>query len=350
MPYKANEPRRHKIPKARYKIENWAEYDAALRRRGSLTVWVTPEAIAAWAPAVTGRRGRPRDYSDVAIETGLMLRLAFGRPWRQTEGMLGSIIDLLGLELAVPDHTTFSHRNANLGVATALRKADGPVHVVIDSTGLKVFGAADWLHEKHGGKPRRTWRKLHLAVDPDSSEILASELTTIEDGDATLVGPLLDQIPHEISSVTADGAYDGDPVYQAVAERAPDAAVVIPPRVTAVLSAAAETAPSQRDRHIQMIAEKGRLGWQKTVGYGNRSLVEVAMLRYRTMIGRRLHARTLPTQKTEAKGPALYLISSAQATGASLHQTSSGSQTRRSARLGAGKAIGSAGKCEPAPR
>jgi hypothetical protein len=103
MPYKANEPRRHKIPKARYKIENWAEYDAALRRRGNLTVWVTPEAIAAWVPAATGRRGRPKRYSNVAIEAGLMLRLAFGRPWRQTEGMLGSIMDLLGLELSVPE-------------------------------------------------------------------------------------------------------------------------------------------------------------------------------------------------------------------------------------------------------
>ena len=106
MPYKANEPRRHKIPRARYKIDNWAEYDAALWRRGSLTDWVTPEAIAAWAPAATGRRSWPLNYSDVVIETGLMLRLAFSWPWRQTEGMLGSIIDLLGLELAVPDHTT----------------------------------------------------------------------------------------------------------------------------------------------------------------------------------------------------------------------------------------------------
>ena len=232
MPYKANEPRRHKIPKARYKIANWAEYDAALRRRGSLTVWVTPEAIAAWAPTATGRRGRPRDYSDVAIETGLMLRLAFGRPWRQTEGMLGSIIDLLGLDLPVPDHTTFSRRSANLGVATALQKTSGPVHVVIDSTGLKVFGAGDWLHEKHGGKPRRTWRKLHLAVDPDSGEILASELT--DDGDASLVGPLLDQIDSPIASVTADGAYDGEPIYRSVADHTPDAAVIIPPRSTAV--------------------------------------------------------------------------------------------------------------------
>src|SRR3954464_7265526 len=105
MPYKATQPRRHRIPKARYKVANWAEYDAALRRRGSLTVWVTPEAIAAWTPAPTGRRGRPQDYSDIAIESGLMLRLAFGRPWRQTEGMLGSIMDLLGLDLAVPDHS-----------------------------------------------------------------------------------------------------------------------------------------------------------------------------------------------------------------------------------------------------
>ena len=137
-----------------------------------------------------------------------MLRLAMGRPWRQTEGMLGSIMDLLGLELSVPDHTTFSRRSVDLGVATALRKASGPVHVVIDSTGLKVFGIGEWQLEKHGGKPRRTWRKLHLTVDPDSGEILASELTTTEEGDASLVGPLLDQIPSPIASLTADGAYD----------------------------------------------------------------------------------------------------------------------------------------------
>ena len=148
--------------------------------------------------------------------------------------MLGSIIDLLGLELPVPDHTTFSRRSADLGVATALKKADEPVHVVIDSTGLKVFGAADWLHEKHGGKPRRSWRKLHLAVDPDNGEILASELTTTDDGDASLVGPLLDQINCPILAVFADGAYDGEPIYRSVAAHTPDAAVIIPPRSTAV--------------------------------------------------------------------------------------------------------------------
>ena len=217
MPYKVNQERRHRIPKARYRVKNWRDYDAALCRRGDLTVWVTAEAIEAWTPANTGRRGRPQRYSEMVVETGLMLRLAFGRPWRQTEGMLASILRLLGLDLPVPDHTTFSRRSVDLTVAKAVRTATDPVNVVIDSTGLKVFGAGEWQREKHGGKGRRTWRKLHLAVDPDTGEILASELTTTEDGDASLVGPLLDQISGPIASVTADGAYDGDPVYRIIA-------------------------------------------------------------------------------------------------------------------------------------
>jgi transposase len=300
MPYKVNQERRHRIPKARYRVKNWRDYDAALRRRGDLTVWVTAEAIEAWTPANTGRRGRPQRYSEIVVETGLMLRLAFARPWRQTEGMLASIMRLLGLDLPVPDHTTFSRRSVGLTVGKAVRPATGPVNVVIDSTGLKVFGAGDWRREKHGGKGRRTWRKLHLAIDPESGEILTSELTTTEDGDASLVGPLLDQISDPIASVTADGAYDGEPVYRIIAERDPAAAVIIPPRSTAVPSGKAETAPTQRDRHLQMIQERGRLGWQKAVNYGRRSLGEVAMMRYKTVIGRRLHARTLPTQKAEA--------------------------------------------------
>ncbi len=144
---------------------------------------------------------------------------------------------------------------------------------------------------------------MHLAVDPNSGEILASELTSHEDGDASQVGPLLAQIAGSIASVTADGAYDGEPVYRAVAERQPDppVAVVIPPRSTAVPGPNAGTTPSQRDRHIQMIGDKGRLGWQKAVGYGRRSHAETAMFRYKAIIGSSLRARTLPAQKTEAK-------------------------------------------------
>src|SRR3712207_5543688 len=162
MPYKANEPRRHKIPRARHKVTNWPEYDRALQRRGSLTIWVTPEALAAWHPPRTGGRGRPRAYSAVAIETGRLLRLAFGRPWRQTEGLLRSLAALLGAEVVVPDHTTFSRRRPGLALAASLARArrTGPVHVVIDATGLKVYGAGEWLVETHGGHGKRTWRKL----------------------------------------------------------------------------------------------------------------------------------------------------------------------------------------------
>ncbi len=151
------------------------------------------------------------------------------------------------------------------------------MHVVIDATGLKVYGAGEWLVEKHDERGARTWRKLHLAVNPSTGEILASELTSNEEGDASQVGPLLGQIPGSLASVTADGAYDGEPVYRAVSERQPDppVAVVIPPRSTAVPSTTAGTTPSQRNGHIQMIADKGRMAWQKTTGYGRRSNADV---------------------------------------------------------------------------
>jgi len=173
--------------------------------------------------------------------------------------------------------------------------------VVIDSTGLKVFGRGEWHLEKHGGTARRCWRKLHLAVDPATGEILASALTGNEEGDASLVGPLLDQITRLIGAVLADGAYDGEPVYRSVTAHSPNAEMIIPPRATAVVSDTTERAPTRRDRHIQMINERGRLGWQRAVQYGRRSLVEVAMLRYKVLIGRSLRARTLPAQKVEAK-------------------------------------------------
>src|SRR3954470_14498611 len=217
MPYKIKEARRQKF-KARYRVKNWREYDQALQQRGSLTVWVTPEAIAAWQAPPTGQRGRSPYYSNLAIETGHLLRLAFGRPWRQTEGLLRSIVTLLGVSLAIPDHTTFSRRSASLSLPTSLTPSSEPVHVVLDSTGLKVYGAGEWQREKHGERGRRTWRKLHLAVNSESGEILASELTSNEVGDPSMVAPLLDQIPGVMASVTADGAYDGEPVYRTITE------------------------------------------------------------------------------------------------------------------------------------
>ena len=134
--------------------------------------------------------------------------------------------------------------------------------MVIDATGLKVYGAGEWLVEKHGERGKRSWRKLHLAVDPNTGEILASELTSNDEGDASQVGPLLEQIPGPIATVIADGAYDGEPVYRVVSEHqsAPPVAVGIPPRATAVPSTHADTSLSQRDQHVQLIRDKGRLG------------------------------------------------------------------------------------------
>ncbi len=305
MPYKTNEARRDKSFRVRYKVTNWPEYNRALQKRGSLTVWVTPEALAAWHRFHASGRGCPRASSDVAIETGHLLLLPFGRPWRQTGSSLCSITALLGVDVGVPDHATLSQRSRGLALAMARAhaQAGGPVHVVIAATGLKVYGAGEWLVEKHGERGARTWRKLHLAVDPSTGDILASELTSSGKGDASQVGPLLGQIPGLLHSVTANGACDGEHTYRAVSERQPDPAmaVFIPPRSTAVPSVATGTTPSQRDGHIQMIGDKGRMAWQKATGYGRRSHAEPAMFPYKALIGSSLCARTMPAQKTKAK-------------------------------------------------
>jgi transposase len=298
MPYKLNESRRHKIPKARYRVTNWPAYDAALVRRGSLTVWFTENAVAAWHAPATGERGGQPIYSAIAIETGLALRLVFHQPLRQTEGMLRSIAAVLGVTIAIPDHTTLSRRGGGLTILPKRVDQAERLHLLIDSTGLKMYGEGEWLDQKRGIRSRRRWRKLHLGIDAVTQEIVASELTPDDVGDVSEIPRLLDQIEADVASMTADGAYDGEAVYDAVAERHPEAAVIIPPRVTAVPS---ETVTTQRDRHIAAIGQHGRMGWQRRSGYNRRSLVETAMYRYKAIIGRRLHARNLLNQRTEAK-------------------------------------------------
>lgn len=300
MPNKHNDARRHHIPKMRFQVTNWAAYEAGLRRRGSLTLWVSDAAIAAWRAAPRRTPGGQARYSDSAIDTAVMLRLVFHQPLRQTEGLLGSLLDLMGIDLPVPDHTTISRRAARRTLALSTALPAGPITLVIDSTGLKVYGAGEWHRDKHDVRGRRTWRKLHLAVDAPSNTIVAATLTTTDDGDASQVGPLLDQTTGPIDTVMADGAYDGDPSYQTIAERDAGATVIIPPRATAVPGPTAATEPTQRDRHIQSIAEYGRLGWQRQTDYGKRSKAETAMARYKRILGDHLHARTLPGQQAEA--------------------------------------------------
>jgi hypothetical protein len=299
MPYKFNEGRRHKIPKAKYRVMNWAEYDTALVKRGSLTVWMTEEAIAAWQAPATGKRGGGEPiYSAIAIETSLALRLVFHQPLRQTEGLLRSIADVLKIDIAIPDHTTLSRRGGGLTILPKRIDRTEPLHLLVDSTGLKIYGEGEWLDQKHGIRSPRRWRKLHLGVDADTHEFVAVELTPDDVGDISVMPDLLDQIDVDVASMTADGAYDGPVVYDVVAERHPEAAIIIPPCITSVPS---ETTAAQRNRHLATIAELGRMSWQRSSGYNRRSLVEATMFRYKTIIGRRLHARTLSNQRTEAK-------------------------------------------------
>ncbi len=281
-------------------MTNWAEYEAGLRRRGSLTLWMTPEALSGWtAPRRKTPGGQPL-YTDLSIETTLMLGMVFGLRLRQSEGFLSSVLALIGLDLPVPDHTTLSRR-ARTWMPTVERRAapDAPLHVLVDGTGLKVYGAGQWLEEKHGAKSRRGWRKLHLAVDADSGEIIAHSLTDQEAGDGSQLEPSPAQIDDEIDQFTADGAYDGTPTYDAVFHHSPGARGVVTPRSKAVERPNAQ-ASCQRDDHIASMQIDGRLKWQAATGYGKRALVETTMGRYKGVIGQRLRARSFLAQQTEA--------------------------------------------------
>jgi hypothetical protein len=298
VPFKANADRRHHIPKQRHRVTNSAAYDASLRQRGSLTVWFTDAAIAAWKAEPRTTRGGQTRYSALAIATALTLRAVFRLALRQAEGLIGSIIALLGLDLAVPDHTTLSRRAESLDVGHP-RPGSGPVHLLVDSTGLKLCGSGEWLLEKHGTRTRRSWRKLQIAVDTDTGQIAAAALTTSDVDDASQVGALLDQVDSPVASFTADGAYDQDGVYGEVVSRHPEASVIVPPRSSAVPSDTAQTAPTMRDRHLQTIAERGRMAWQKASGYNWRALVEADISRFKQVIGNGLRSRTDRRRATE---------------------------------------------------
>jgi hypothetical protein len=306
LPFKLNQAGRRHIPRHRHKVTNWPAFDASLRQRGSLTVWFTDAAIAAWKAEPRTTRGGQPWYSELAILTALTLRAVYRLGLRQTEGLIGSLMRLLGLDLPVPDHTTLSRRAATLEVPrprsssrTEAGNGAAPVHLLVDSTGLKLCGPGEWLVEKHGTKARRSWRKLHLGRDADTGQIVAATLTPNDADDGSQVGPLLDQVDGQIASFTGDGAYDQESVYASVSERHPAAAVIVPPRATAVPSQTAASEPTQRDRHLQLIAERGRRAWQKASGYTKRARSETAISRYKRVIGDGLRSHTDERRATE---------------------------------------------------
>jgi hypothetical protein len=288
-------------PKPLYRIENWSEYDKALVQRGSITFWLSDDFEKTWLYTGKKQRGRPFEYSDQAIQVMLTVKEIYHLTNRGVEGFMTSLFELMQIDLPVPDHTTLSTRAKTLTVALP-KKADGGLNIVMDSTGLKIYGEGEWKVRMHGISKRRTWRKLHVGVNPDDGEIQAVLLTTNSVSDDMAVEALLEQIEQTILDFAADGAYDKRKVYDSLNAHSPDATILIPPRKNAKIWVHANSKAERlkRDENLRTIRQDGRKAWKENSGYHIRSLAETIMFRLKTIFGTSLSARLIETQTTQA--------------------------------------------------
>lgn len=288
-------------PPALYRIKNWAVYEKALVQRGSLTFWLSDDFEQTWRPRGAKQRGAQFAYSDHAIQIMLTVKEVFHLTNRQVEGFMRSLFALLHLALPVPDHSTLSKRGVTLQVKLP-KKVRSPLNIVMDSTGLKIYGEGEWKVRTHGKSKRRTWRKLHLGIEPASGEIQAAALTENSISDDTMAVLLLAQVPHPITVFAADGSYDTRKVYNALQLHSPDALILIPPRQNARIWQHGNSGAERlkRDENLRTIRQQGRKGWKAESGYHVRSLAETAMFRMKTLFGEGLSARLLETQTTQA--------------------------------------------------
>jgi IS5 family transposase len=275
---------------------NWSAHDASLRERGSLTVWFDPSTP--WHAASSGKRGGQAVYSDAAIQVCLTTEVLFGLPLRQTTGFVASLLKLAGLDWPVPDFSTLCRRQKTLAVQLPCRGSGGPLHLLVDSTGIKVRGEGEWHARKHGGARRRVWRKIHLAVDESTLEVRAAEITGSGAGDAPVLPDLLGQVPagEEIASVTADGAYDTRGCRDAIANRGADA--VIPPRRDAKPWKKHSPGAAGRNEALRVIKRLGRTIWRRWSGYHRRSRAETKM-NCMKLLGQKLVSRDFDRQTAE---------------------------------------------------
>jgi hypothetical protein len=284
---------------ARYRTTNWSSYNEALRRRGSLLVWLDREME--WlAPkrGRPGRPGRPETFSDAAIQFCLSIKVLFGLALRQTIGMVASLLKMAGLDWPVPDFSTLCRRQKTVSIQIPFRRAGGDLHLLVDSTGVKVLGDGEWQARKHGPSRRRQWRKVHLAMDAATEDIRAVEFTSSHQGDSPVLPDLLAQIPADqaIGTVTADGAYDTRTCHSAIAERGGTA--VIPIRKNG--RPWKEDCPAARSRNetLRTTRHFGRAFWKRLTGYHARSRIEAQMLRLKAL-GDRITSRNPDRQTAE---------------------------------------------------
>ena len=280
----------------KYRTTNWAEYNASLKARGSLTVWLDKEMQ--WLAQPNGKRGRNQTFSDAAIQFCLSIKCLFGQPLRQSLGMVQSLLKLAQLDWPVPDFSTVSRRQRHLNVRLSYRPSQSPLHLLIDSTGIKFLGEGEWKRKKHGAEYRRQWRKVHLGIDAQTLEIRAIEVTDNSVGDAPMLPELMAQIPatEPVASVSADGAYDTRACHEAIAQRG--AAAIIPPRKNAQAWKSQTAGAKVRNEAVLACKRLGRRIWKTWSGYHRRSLVETKMHCFKRL-GERVMARTFERQVVE---------------------------------------------------
>lgn len=288
-------------PKALYRVKNWSEYDKALVERGSITFWMSDDFEKTWRYTGEKQRGSQFDYSEQAILVMLTVKEVFHLTNRGVEGFVRSIFRIMRINLPVPDHTTLSKRGKDIKVSLP-KKANQKLNIVMDSTGLKIYGEGEWKVRQHGVSKRRTWRKLHIGANPEDGEIQTVLLTENSISDDAAVADLLEQIEQEIEEFAADGAYDKRKVYDSLNAHSPNVKILIPPRKNARIWKHGNTKAERlkRDENLRSIRKHGRKAWKANSGYHVRSLSETAMFRLKTIFGDELSARLLETQTTQA--------------------------------------------------
>jgi hypothetical protein len=295
MPIKKNFKKRKK-KKQQYRIRNWSQYNKALVNRGSLTLFFDQQAIDSWLNhSKTGNRGRTRTYADTCIMSMLLLKAVYHLPQRSTQGLVASLMELMGLDLPVPHHCILSRRSRGLEVELPRQSSKKAIYVVVDSTGLKVYGEGEWKVRQHGYSKRRTWRKLHLAVNEATMEIVAAVGSIRDMSDKEVLPDLLEQISEQVSQVSGDGAYDYMSCYKAIENVG--ARATIPPRRRARVWGNGQM--DERDKNVREIRKVGRKRWKKGSNYHRRSLVETQMMRIKTIFGEKLSSREFEAQITE---------------------------------------------------
>ena len=286
--------------KTAYRTRNWREYNRALKQRGSLTVWVSKDALANWTTKeLTGEPGASPTYTDLALETMATVQAIYSLAGRQTQGFLQSIFALLKINLTVPDHSTLSRRRRSLNVTLPVRDWSKPRHLVVDSTGVKVYGEGEWKVRQHGISKRRTWLKLHLCVDEATLETVSAIASTNDISDAAVLSDLLEDVPGRLEQVSADGAYDQRKCYDTLHRHGAKAA--IPPRKGARIwqHGNRKAERHQRDENLRCIRKAGRQQWKKESNYHRRSLAETQVFRFKTIFGDRLQTRQIENQCKE---------------------------------------------------